>query len=304
MCGREEQDLQRENWIKEKLKEQPQILSDYMISANKMTSSTRKAYLGYLIDFFNFMDDQGIKITEALPMHIDRYVNHISETCGESLANAKLSAIMSFYKFLVKNKFIIESPCSAEQKYKIKPNETVIYMTDEEVNSLKHKNYRKKHTVRDNCIITLGVATGLRVSAIRNIDIEDIDFEKKTIHVIEKGPKERDILIGDNTMRSIKCWMIERERIFGNNTGPLFMSQKKNRLSVRTIQEMIHDASEGVDKHITPHKMRSTCAMKLYNNTGDIYITADQLGHSNLSNTKKYAKANENRLRQAVDILD
>ena len=161
-----------------------------------------------------------------------------------------------------------------------------------------------KYANRDLCIITLGCATGLRVSAIRNIDIEDIDFNSKIIHVIEKGNKKRDICIGDNTIRIIKTWMEDRQRIYGNNSGALFMSQKKNRMAVRTIEEMIHNAAKGIDKHITPHKMRSTCAMRLYEKTGDIYLTAQQLGHENISNTMKYAKATEERRREAAELLD
>lgn len=304
MSGRQEQDLQREKWIEEKLKGQPQLLKDYMISAKRKTSSTRKAYLGYLMQFVNFMGKQKVELTKVKPMHIDRYVDYISKDNGTSIVNTKLAAVSDFYDFLVKNEFVKSNPCSSDMKLKGEKSDTVVFMTDKEVELIKKKVTCGKHASRNLCIITLGCATGLRVSAIRNIDIEDIDFDKKTIHVIEKGNKKRDVYIGDNTIGVIQSWMKDREKIYGTSTGPLFMSQKKNRLSVRTIEEMIHTASDGIDKHITPHKMRSTCAMRLYDKTGDIYLTAQQLGHASIANTMIYAKATEDRRREAANLLD
>ena len=305
MSGREEQDKRIEEWIKQSLISSPQILQDYMVSIKKKTSMTRRAYLGYLKQYISFMEQNGITLTEVKPMHIDRFIDHISEGNGPSIVNAKLSAVSSFYHFLEKNDFIEKNPYSSEMKLKLDEKETVIYLTDKEVDKLKASVRDGARKNRDLCIITLGCATGLRVSAIVNIDIEDIDFKEGTINVVEKGNKKRTIYIGANTMSSIKRWMEDREKICGNNTGALFLSQKGNkRIATRTVQEMIHNASKGIDKHITPHKMRSTCAMKLYEKTGDIYLTAQQLGHSNVKNTMIYAKATEDRRREAAMLLD
>lgn len=306
MSGRQEQDRAIERWIEERLILQPQILRDYMLSIKRKTSSTRKAYLGYLIQFMGFMDNQGIKLTEAKPMHIDRYIDHISKGNGPSIVNTKLAAVGDFYDFLTKNGLVKSNPYSSDMKLNQDKSETVVYMTDDEIKKVKTAavDAKVKYASRDLCIITLGCATGLRVSAIRNIDIEDIDFENKSIKVIEKGNKKREVFIGDNTIQTIKVWMEDRKKIYGNNTGALFMSQKKNRIAVRTIEDMIHNASKGIDKHITPHKMRSTCAMRLYEKTGDIYLTAQQLGHANISNTMIYAKATNERRREAAELLD
>lgn len=305
MSGRAEQDRKIEQWISERLVNQSQVLKDYMRSIKKRTSMTRRAYLRYLIQYMEFMNENGVPITEVKPMHVDRYIEHISKGNGPGIVNAKLSAVFSFYNFLEKNEIITKSPCSNDMKLKIDEKETVVYLTDKEVNKLKSSVNPGKFNKRDLCIITLGCATGLRVSAIVNIDIEDIDLKNGTIQVIEKGNKKRTIYIGANTLNSIKEWMSDRERICGNNTGALFLSQKgHNRISVRTVQDMIHNASKGIDKHITPHKMRSTCAMKLYDKTHDIYLTAQQLGHANIKNTMIYARSTEERRREAAMLLD
>lgn len=306
MSGRQEQDYRRELWIDKKLMGSPQLLSDYMLSIKRKASSTRKAYLGYLIQYVEYMASQNIDILTVKPMHIDRYVDFISKGNGNSIVNGKVSAVSDFYNFLLRNEFVKSNPCSDVEKLTIEKKESVVYMTDAEVEKIKHNaiSSKTKYRNRDLCIITLGCATGLRVSAIVNIDIEDIDFDGKTITVIEKGNKKRQVYIGDNTVNMIKTWMHDRKKICGNNSGPLFLSQKHNRIAVRTVQDMIHNASKGIDKHITPHKMRSTCAMKLYDKTGDIYLTAQQLGHANIANTMIYAKATDERRREAADILD
>lgn len=306
MSGREEQDIRREKWIEEKLKDDRAYLVDYMRSIKKKTSATRKAYLGYVIQYVNFMDSIGVNITEVKPMHVDRYIEYISNGNGPAIVNTKLAAIADYNKFLERNELISKNPCSSDMKLKIEEKDSVIYMTETEVDKIKSTTLDRKfkYKNRDLCIITLGCSTGLRVSAIVNIDIEDIDFDENTITVVEKGKKKRTIYIGNNTADMIRSWMDERESIVGNNQGPLFISQKKNRISVRAVQEMMQKVSKGMGKHITPHKMRSTCAMKLYEKTGDIYLTAQQLGHANIKNTMIYAKATEDRRREAAMILD
>lgn len=310
MSGRYEQDRKREQWIHEKLTEIPKIYADYMTSIDVIkTSSTRKAYLGYLIQFNDFLEVNNIPVFEVKPMHIDAYRSYMLKNGnGASIINAKLSAIISFYDFLIDNKFVDNNPCSAKKKLKVEEKPSVIYMTDKEVKKLKGNAAisKIKYCNRDLCIITLGCATGLRVSAIVNIDLEDIDFENQTITVIEKGNKKRSIYIGENTINSINKWMNDRNKILdGANEKALFISQRtKKRVGARAVERMIKRYSKGIDKHITPHKMRSTCAMKLYDKTGDIYLTAQQLGHANIKNTMIYAKATEDKLRHAAEILD
>lgn len=308
MSGRYEQDHKKEIWIEKKLSSQPKIYFNYMTSIKKKTSSTRKAYLGYLIDFSNFINDLNIKLENVKPMDIDSYIDYLANKGNkEAIINAKLSAIISFYGFLVENDIISKNPCSAKKKLVIKPNEKVVYMTDDEINNVRNDIIKSsyKYSNRNLCILKLGCSTGLRVSAIVNIDIEDINFIDKTIKVIEKGNKERIVNIGDNTIAIILKWINDRKSILGNETGALFISQKTHeRISTDAVENMIKRYTKGINKHITPHKMRSTCAMKLYDKTGDIYLTAQQLGHANIKNTMIYAKATDEKRRMAAEILD
>lgn len=310
MSGRPEQEQKNELWIDTKLNTAPKIYKNYMISMKRKTSMTRRAYLGYLLEYNNFMTSLGIELNDVKPMNIDEYIDYLLEKGNHAqVINAKLSAIISFYNFLVDNDIITKNPCSSKKKLTIEPKSSVAYMTDEEIAEVKSSiiEHTEKYANRNLCIITLGCATGLRISAILNIDIDDIDFENKIITVIEKGNKKREVYIGTNTLESIERWIKDRKVILGEDSEEkaLFISQKTHKRMTRyAVANLLNRNTTMINKRITPHKMRSTCAMKLYDKTGDIYLTAQQLGHANIKNTMIYAKATDEKRRYAAEILD
>lgn len=312
MSGRNIQDEKNEKWVTDHLPNVSILIQNYMQSKKGIhTSTTRRSYLGYLIQFEKFMKEKNIELTDVLPMHIDIYRNYIAEGNGVSIVNAKLCAVLNFYEFLLENDLVTKNPC-LHKKLPVTQERKLVYMNEREEKHLKTGILLNKHRKsdrwvhRDYCIVTIGVATGLRISEITNIDVDDIDFENKVIrNVYAKGRKLREIYIGDNTIRAIRNWLDDRETLLKNKSEKaLFISQKGNRIANRTVQDMLQKETENFDKKITPHKMRSTCGMKLYNKTGDIYLTAQQLGHSNLKNTMIYAQATEERKREAAKILD
>ena len=218
---------------------------------------------------------------------------------------------------------IIEEPKAkfCEDKFKIAPpkasyQKEIVALDFKEIAKIKSNiingvgNKRsltehKKWINRDLSILVLGCSTGLRVSSITEINIEDLDFVNNTISVVEKGNKRRNVMFGDNTKKILLDWLEDREEMFGDiKTNALFISRKRNRMSNRAVADMLKKFSIGVNKHITPHKMRSSCATNLYEQTGDIYLVADVLGHKNISNTMKYARISEERRIKAANILD
>lgn len=315
MSARAEKDQIIEKNIKEKLKTCPQILNDYMLSTEtKQSSITRMSYLRHLIHFFEFVENNNLDIYTIKPMHFDRYrdyiLHHDGKERGASMVNTRFSAIISFYKFLQKNGLIASIPCTNDMKIKIPEKESVVYMTEREIKTLKNniisgKNRKNNALIkRDLAIVTLGCSTGIRISEIANIDIDDIDFNEKTIRIIAKGNIYRIIYIGDNTIKSLLDWLEDRKKYIKDDTKALFISTKGTRIDPGGIRKMLSQETEKFNKHITPHKMRSTCAMRLYDKTGDIYLTAQQLGHSNIKNTMIYAKSTEEKRRRAADLLD
>ena len=318
MCGRNEKDRKIEETIKIKLKGCPELINKYFNSIwRKSEATTKYVYLTYLIHFNNFLERNNIDITTVKPMDIDTYITEAvtgknGKINGAQIINARLSAIIDFYDFLINNQIISINPCSRDKKLKIDKKETVTFLTPDEVKKIKNviskgKNRQKKYIDRDLAIVELGCTTGLRVSAIINIDIDDIDFNNKTIQVIEKGGKKRTIYFGSNTEVALTKWIETRDTIISDKTiKPLFISKLQKRMSKEAVNDMLKAATKEakIDKNITPHKMRSTCGMNLYGATGDIKLTQDVLGHSNISNTMIYVKATEEQKKNAAKTLD
>ena len=184
----------------------------------------------------------------------------------------------------------------------------VTFLNEKEIKKCINEIYKKcdeKFINRNVCIFSLGISTGLRVSAIAQINLDDINFKNNTIQVIEKGNKYRTIHFGDNLKEKIIAWIDDRNEYFADvETNALFISKKKNRISVSAIEDMIEKYTQCIDKHITPHKLRATCATNLYKKTGDIYIVANQLGHANISTTKIYTEIDHESRIKATNILD
>lgn len=327
MTGREEIDLKNEKWIKNKLNDCTQLLKDYMINISESkTSWSRRNYLGYLIQFVKYLKENEYDINDPLtyrnikPLDINRYLDYIGYRYvnGVKIENkpgikaAKLFAVSDFFNFLVNNDIIEKNPCDKVETPKEKVEKDIVSLTSEEIKTMQNniicrdKSRGIKYNTRDLSIISLGVTTGLRVSAIAEINISDIDFENNIIKVTEKGNITRNIIIGDKTKQLLQKWIIERNQLMEGykNTDALFISKNRERISTVSIRKMISKESYNIDKHITPHKMRSTCATNLYEATGDIYLVQAQLGHSNIQNTRRYAKVSNEKKVLAANILN
>ena len=308
MSARQNNDKSIEIKINNMLKNQPEIIKMYIKTKHNMTPLSRYSYLRYVAGFNEYVKSKGISLEEVKPMYINEYISDLTKDNGTDIINAKLSAIISFYSFLVENEIIEKNPCVKIKKLKKTKEKEVVYLTEDEIQKVKNyiilKSTNKGYTKRDYCLFILGIRLGLRISAILNIDIEDIDFENKYVTVTEKGNITKNIVLGDDTMRIIKDWMKDREALVSKDEHALFVSSKKNRMSVRAAERMIDGCGEYIGKKITPHKLRSTCAMTLYDKTGDIYLVQQQLGHKNIKNTMIYAKASDKKMKQVANMMD
>lgn len=321
MSGRYENEEVVKTRIEKRLENMPSILSDYyysLIGSGKSYDTTYR-YIGHVISFLKFTfkgkynEDFYAKIK---PVHINKYiaslrtkeVNGKTERTSDSIRSVSWSALNSFFQFLVPE-YISSNPVENTQRPKMKDNPKVTYLDKNEI-SLILKNAENKAQNRlknrDLCILKLGFSTGLRVSAIVQIDIDDIDFKHNQIRVTEKGDYDDYVLFGDNLKVQLLAWIKDREEYFPNtDSNALFISRIGQRLSDDMVADMLKRYSEGVtDKHVTPHVMRHSCATNLYEETGDIYLCSQQLRHKNVSTTQRYAELSKEKQKRAANILD
>ena len=227
---------------------------------------------------------------------------------GDDIRAAKWSSLNTFFKFLNQKKYIANNPMVLTERPRIRTKHTVTYMTPKEIESVFQRIAKESRPMvknRDACIVALGLGTGLRVSAIVNINVEDIDFVTKTIKVIEKGRKTREVNFAENLKNLLLIWLKDREIYFGGEkTGPLFISQKRNRMSVGSVSELVKKYTDHLPKHITPHKLRSSAAMNLHGAGIDVMTIASLLGHENITTTQRYVKAYDESKKEATNVLD
>lgn len=321
MSGRHEKELKFENRINEKLKNAPSILSEYyysLIGSGKSYATTYN-YINYLMSFltFTFGDNCPERFyLKVKPIHINKYiaslrtktVNGKIERTSDSIKTVQWSALNTFFQFLVPE-HITSNPVANTTRPKLKDNPQVTYLEPQEISKMldnvEHKA-NKKMKNRDLCLLKIGFCTGLRASAILQIDVDDIDFKRNQIRVTEKGNYDNYIMFGENLKNQLLTWIDDREEYFGKHTtNALFVSQVGKRMSPDMLAKLVTKYAKGAtEKHVTPHVMRHSCATNLYEKTGDIYLCAKQLNHKNVSTTQRYAEISKEKQRKATSVLD
>lgn len=321
MSGRIEKEKEARERMEQKLASLPNIFTLFYnwMNARDKTYTTMANYINHNVDFMHFVtkgknkEDFYKAVTDD---DVERYmisirrrvVNGEEIEVGDDIRAARWSSLNTFFKFLAQKKHIENNPMLQTERPRIKTKHSVTYMTQDEIKSVFERIEKESRPMvknRDMCIVALGLSTGLRVSAIVNVDVEDIDFRENTIKVIEKGRKTRYIKFAENLRNTILIWLKDRELYFGGQaTGPLFLSQQKNRISVDRVQETVRKYTDHLPKHITPHKLRSSAAMNLYSNGVGILTIASVLGHENVATTQRYTTAYDEEQEQATDILD
>lgn len=159
--------------------------------------------------------------------------------------------------------------------------------------------------LRNWCMIQLFLTTGIRCSALRNLDLGDVDFEQNKIRVIEKGNKYREITINNNMVDELKKWVTERNKIMdGIDSNALFISTHKERISNKSISRAVEKYARGIEgKHISPHKLRATFATMLYENTNDILAVKETLGHASIKTSQLYIRQDKDMSQIASGIM-
>lgn len=328
MTGREETNAKFDGYTNRKLAELPNIVSDFSISFGGKTAATKYRYICYVGEFLDFVRrtcpdvviEDGNSYVAVKPSDINRFieetkfkiVNGEKKPTSSSIQVCKFSAVKMFFEFLIDEYDLSRNPCDRARKPVVHDEREVVAMTEDEIRRVEDHimHYNSKDFVnRDLCIFKMGCTMGLRVTSITEINLEDIDLNERRVKVVEKGNKVRDCYFGTNVKDAICRWMIDRKRILERmglegKTDALFVNRFGGRESSGAIRDMISAATVDLDKHITPHKMRSTAATLLYDKTGDIYLVAEVLGHKNLANTRRYTKISRDHKEAAASVMD
>lgn len=321
MNGRIEKEDRAKIAMQKRLSDLPEIFTAYYdwMDAREKSYTTMKNYINHVVEFMDFCtkkESDPLFYKKVTDNHIEKYMTSIRRKkingeyieIGDGIRAAKWSSLNTFFKFLSQKKYITNNPMLLTERPRIKTKNTITYMTQKEIESVFKRILKEARPMiknRDFCVIAMGLGTGLRVSAIVNINIEDVNFTTNTIRVIEKGRKTREIKFAENLKNLLLIWINDRKILFGGeDTGPLFISQLKERMSVDSVEHLVKKYTSHLSKKITPHKLRSSAAMNLHGAGVDILTIASILGHENVTTTQRYIKAYDEDQKKATNILD
>ena len=258
---------------------------------------------------------------------IEEYLEYVSlyQKDGKSIINEergksrKLASLRSFYNYFFENEKIEKNPAALvplpkqheKEIIRLEPNEVAILLDQVEDGTKltkKELEYHKKTKLRDVALITLLLGTGIRVSECVGLDIQDVDFDVYGIRILRKGGKEAIIYFGEEVGTALLDYLEQREHMLPaeGHENALFLSLQNRRMAVRSVENLVKKYASRVTtlKKITPHKLRSTYGTALYQETGDIYLVADVLGHSDVNTTRKhYAAQEDERRRRAANAV-
>ncbi len=338
----EQKDVENILRLREVLSTLPPFCRDYFRAID--TTTTTKTRISYAYDiriFFQFLLDENpafkdYKMTDFTVDVLDRikaldleeYQEYLkvyqagdkTETNGERGLKRKISALRSFYAYYYRREMIETNPTVLIDVPKIHDKSIIRLDTDEVallLDYIEHcgdqltgqkRVYYEKNKERDLAIVTLLLGTGIRVSECVGLDIEDVDFKNNGIKVTRKGGNEMVVYFGPEVEKALKRYLEVRENIIPleGHEHALFYSAQRRRIGVQAIENLVKKYAQQITttKKITPHKLRSTYGTALYQETGDIYLVADVLGHKDVNTTKKhYAAIDDARRRQAAKAV-
>lgn len=308
--------------------------------ADTTSTRTRLAYAYDIRVFFEFLHESNsvcakmeVKdipisvLNQVTRQDIEEYLSYISyyEKDGREITNTergkarKLSCLRSFYNYYFQNERIdkntaelVPVPKLHEKAIiRLDPNEVATLLDQVEAGSKLTKKelaYHEKTKIRDVALLTLLLGTGIRVSECVGLDIQDVDFENGGIKIRRKGGYEAIVYFGEEVENALLDYMEQRKHVIpsSGHENALFLSLQNRRITVRAVENLVKKYASRVTtlKKITPHKLRSTYGTNLYQETGDIYLVADVLGHKDVNTTRKhYATMQEDRRRMAAKVV-
>ena len=338
----EQTDVDNTLRLRDVLKTLPPFCRDFFRAIEpRTTTKTRISYAYDIRIFFQFLLEQNPAfkdwsmdaftvdvLDQITAVDLEEYEEYLkvyqagdkTETNGERGLKRKMSSLRSFYAYYFKREMIHTNPTVLVDVPKIHQKSIIRLEADEVallLDYIEHggdeltgqkKVYYEKTKDRDLALVTLLLGTGVRVSECVGLDIEDVDFKNNGIKVTRKGGNEMVVYFGPEVEKALKNYLEVRKNIIPveGHEHALFYSPQRKRIGVQAVENLVKKYARQVTttKKITPHKLRSTYGTALYQETGDIYLVADVLGHKDVNTTKKhYAALDDSRRRQAATAV-
>lgn len=286
---------------KEKIDNYMYMFLEYILMEKNYSILTMLSYYKDLKEFYSYLvkiNKDEVSITKD---ELKEYIRILFNKNNAKTISRKISTLKSFYKYLVK-KNIVSLNISEVLVYPKKSKTLPEFINYEDIEKLINTAESSKYKYRDKLILEFLYDTGIRVSELVNIKLNDINMEEREIKVFGKGSYERLVYYGDYGEEALKNYLLnERCKLLNTkNSDYLFINKNGDRISDRGIRLIINTTMKksGINKHVSPHTLRHTFASHLLSDGCDIRSVQELLGHKSLSTTEIYTHISNEKLKE------
>lgn len=272
---------------------------DYLKYEKNLSSETIKKYKYNLIVFEKYMLNKSINLFDVTQFDIMDFLTNYFKDKGVSAKTNSITSINNFYIYLVKDKRIDINPCENIDRPKMKKRLPDV-LTMNEVDKLLDISLHTKEDYRDKAILEVLYATGIRISELTNLKMQDVDFTNKVIRVFGKGSKERIVPINKYALKYLGMYLdIRGSFLKGKLTDYIFLNSKGNVISRESFGLELNKIvkKQGLNKRVTPHMLRHSFATHMLNQGADLRSIQELLGHSDISTTTIYTHVSNEKVK-------
>ena len=254
-------------------------------------------------DYVPLPDRQARELVTAVgPAEIRSYLALLHKAgYSKSTTARKLASLRSLYNYLIRQEIVELSPVSSVRTPRLNKKLPNYLNSDQITELLDVPDTTTLLGCRDKAILETIYSSGLRISELVGLNIEDLDEYGQTARIRGKGKKERIVPLGSHAIRAIYHYLKMRHSEYGSKgTGPLFFNKHGNRISTRSVRRKmgIYQKMAGIPPHISPHSLRHSFATHMLNAGADLRSVQEMLGHENLSTTQIYMHLTTSRLKE------
>ncbi|MEM7358060.1 MAG: tyrosine recombinase XerC [Pseudomonadota bacterium] len=270
----------------------------------QLSSHTLKAYRRDIDKLLKFCDDKGLLLWQGLNNHIVRQFSASMFSHGLNARSIQrtLSAGRGLAGYLVQHGLLSSNPFDDVRAPKPEKRLPKTLSVDQ-ITSLIEIDVNDPLSYRDKAAMELFYSSGLRLSELCQLDLNDLNLPERLVRVTGKGNKVRDLPIGSQADKALREWLLQRNTLPLRDFQAVFVSKLGKRISPRTIQQRVKmwARKQGIEIPVSPHMLRHSFASHLLESSGELRSIQELLGHSNISTTQIYTHLDFQHLAQVYD---
>ncbi len=277
---------------------------DFLRYERNASAHTVSGYRRDLSQFADYLATREIPLRRLDNVHIRGFLAQLHEKrLRKSSLARKLAAVRSFLQFCVKKGWLAENPAKVVATPKQETHVPLFLSEQEMAGFLEVPSSQRPLDLRDKAVLELLYATGIRVSELVGIDIEDVSFRERLIRVRGKGKKERLVPFGRIAGRTLDSYLAARALLLKDRIGEraMFLNYQGRRITTRSVERIVdkYIRQTALKRKISPHSLRHSFASHLLSRGADLRVIQELLGHESLATTQKYTHLN---LGQLMDV--